>query len=505
MAGETVLRRFLSNEQATAMLGEDIALALRPGDVIALRGDLGAGKTSLARSMIRALAADPDLEVPSPTFTLVQSYPARLPVQHFDLYRLASPDELDELGLNEVAQTGVTIIEWPERTGERLPRSAIEIRLDHEASGRWATITAPAAAAHRFSRMATIREFLDRQGWAGARRAFLQGDASTRAYETIALDGCGTRILMNAPKQPDGPPVRDGKPYSQIAHLAESVTPFVALAKALKSEGFCAPQVHAEDLDQGLLILEHLGREPFLDAGGEPVGERYAAAAELLAAVHTRKWPDQLEAAPGLVHTIPAYDRGAMMIEVELVVDWYLPAFAGRPVTDAERESFARAWTAVLERLGRSEKSLVLRDFHSPNLIWRADRRGMDRIGVLDFQDALIGPSAFDVASLAQDARVSIAPDLERATIRAYKEARLRFGDDFDNDAFDEAYAIMAAQRNSKILGIFVRLDQRDGKPQYLQHLPRIRAYVARALTHPALAGIREFYLRHGIVEECAG
>ena len=102
-----------------------------------------------------------------------------------------------------------------------------------------------------------------------------------------------------------------------------------------------------------------------------------------------------------------------MMIEAELLVDWYVPYATGRPAGESLRAGFREAWNAVFDRLDRAEKSLMLRDFHSPNIIWRADRKGHDRLGVVDFQDALIGPSAYDVASLAMDARVTVPPEIE--------------------------------------------------------------------------------------------
>ncbi len=155
----------------------------------------------------------------------------------------------------------------------------------------------------------------------------------------------------------------------------------------------------------------------------------------------------------------------------------------------------------MLDRLDGCETSIVLRDYHSPNIIWRPERQGRDRLGVIDFQDALIGPSAYDVASLALDARVTIPARLERSVVSAYAEARAAAGA-FDRSAFDAAYAIMGAQRNSKILGIFVRLDRRDGKPAYLRHLTRIREYLARTLAHPALAEVRALYGRFGLDRE---
>jgi aminoglycoside/choline kinase family phosphotransferase len=185
------------------------------------------------------------------------------------------------------------------------------------------------------------------------------------------------------------------------------------------------------------------------------------------------------------------------------LLDWYVPAMAGRQATMVEREGFAAVWNAALNRISGTETSLMLRDVQAPNFIWRSEKSGHARLGLIDFQDALIGPSAYDVASLAMDARVTIPSAIETRTVEAYVNARRGVGS-FDRDAFEEAYAVMAAQRNSKILGIFVRLDRRDGKPAYLKHLPRIRDYLRRALAHPALAAMREFYDRHGLIEERA-
>ncbi|MBX3572237.1 MAG: tRNA (adenosine(37)-N6)-threonylcarbamoyltransferase complex ATPase subunit type 1 TsaE [Mesorhizobium sp.] len=489
----------LEDEAATTRLGADLAAVARVGDVFALSGDLGAGKTTLARGFVRALAGDPALDVPSPTFTLVQSYPGRIAIHHFDLYRLAAGSDLDELGFDEAVSEGVALVEWPERAADLLPADRIRIELAHRGDGRVAMIDAPDTALRRLRRTLAIRRFLADAGAPGAARTFLLGDASTRTYETISAPGAPKRILMNAPRQPDGPPIRDGKPYSQIAHLAESVTPFVAIAKALTSRGFCAPKIFAQDLDQGLLLIEHLGDGGFLDAAGAPVRERYLAAATLLAGIHRHDWPLEMEAAPGVVHHLPLYDREAMMIEAELLTDWYVPEETGTAPTDADRAEYRAAWDTAISCLATAEKSIVLRDYHSPNIIWREERSGNDRLGIIDFQDALWGPAAYDVASLAQDARVTIPPELERATVDAYKTARRAQGA-FDEAAFDQAYAIMAAQRNSKILGIFVRLNRRDGKPQYLKHLPRIRDYVGRVLPHPALAAVRDFYLSRGLL-----
>lgn len=499
----TSLERFLADEAATSRFGEDIAAALRLGDVVALKGDLGAGKTALARAVIRALAADDRLDVPSPTFTLVQTYEAWLPVAHFDLYRLGSPAELDELGFAEQLAGSVTLVEWPQRAGDRLPSDAITVELEHKDDGRLARISAPEQALSRLDRSLEVREFLDRSGWGHARRSHFSDDASARSYESVSLSGRQTVLLMNSPPLVLGPPVRGGKAYAEIAHTARTVAAFVAIDRLLAGAGFAVPAIHAQDLERGFAVIENLGRESFTAPDGAPLAERYAAAAELIAAIHRRAWPQEAEAAPGVVHVIPPFDRAAMLIEVDLLLDWYLPAVSGRPATAAERNGFAAIWNAALDRIANTETTLMLRDMQAPNIIWRADRQGLDRLGLLDFQDALIGPAAYDVASLAMDARVTMPESIERQTVEAYVRARQDIGS-FDRAAFDLAYATMAAQRNSKILGIFVRLDRRDGKPAYLKHLPRIRTYLRRALAHPALSEMRDFYTGHEFLTERA-
>ncbi|TIW60474.1 MAG: bifunctional tRNA (adenosine(37)-N6)-threonylcarbamoyltransferase complex ATPase subunit type 1 TsaE/phosphotransferase, partial [Mesorhizobium sp.] len=434
-------------------------------------------------------------------FTLVQTYDTRFPVHHFDLYRLSAAAELDELGFDDALAQGAALVEWPERAETALPDGTLWVELAHQGDGRLAKLSGQGAAFDRAARSLAMRDFLATAGWGEAGRRFFVGDASARSYEIVSLAGLAPRVLMNSPRLVLGPPVRDGKPYAVIAHTAQSVTAFVALDRALLAAGVSVPEIHAEDLEQGFLLLEHLGAEGFLNSDGEPIAERYAAAAELLAMMHGKAWPDRMEAAPGVFHDVPPFDREAMLIEADLLVDWYVPMLTGKPASNALLAGYHTEWNKVLDRLKGSQYTLMLRDFHSPNIIWRGDRTGHDRLGVVDVQDALIGPAAYDVASLAMDARVTISPAIEKRTLDAYVAARHAAGA-FDEAAFREAYAIMAAQRNSKILGIFVRLEKRDGKPFYLKHLPRIRDYLRRALAHPALAGLHDFYAAHGLLEE---
>ncbi|MCY0092851.1 tRNA (adenosine(37)-N6)-threonylcarbamoyltransferase complex ATPase subunit type 1 TsaE [Hoeflea ulvae] len=488
----------LPDPSATTRFAEDVAMALKPGDCLCLSGDLGAGKSTFARALIRAIADDPELEAPSPTFTLVQTYPLRLPIAHLDLYRIGSPDELDELGLEDALAEGAALIEWPEKALARLPDDRVMLRFDGLGESRSVTVAAPAGFMTRLERSRAVRRFLDQSGYERAERRHLQGDASSRSYETIRTADHEPLILMNAPRQPDGPPIRDGLPYSQIAHLAEDVVPFVAIARWLGAQGFAAPEILAEDFDQGFLLIENLGTGGILDADGRPDAERYGLAIDCLAALHGKPVPGPLPAGDRL-HHVPAYDPRAMQIETELLTDWYLPWRRGETIDAEEREAYLELWRSLFARLEQAESHIVLRDYHSPNLIWRSAKSGFDRLGIIDFQDAMIGPTAYDVASLCQDARVTVEADLADQLLARYIAARRKADSDFDEAGFREAYAIMAAQRAAKILGIFVRLKQRDGKSGYMRHLPRIEAYIAASLAHPVLQPLRFWFAKAGI------
>ncbi|WP_377299080.1 tRNA (adenosine(37)-N6)-threonylcarbamoyltransferase complex ATPase subunit type 1 TsaE [Rhizobium sp. SGZ-381] len=493
MNDEPPLQLALSGEADTVRLGEDLALALKAGDCLALSGDLGAGKSTLARAFLRAMADDDDLEVPSPTFTLVQAYDLRIPVAHFDLYRLADGSELDELGFDEALNDGICLVEWPEMADAELPGSRIRLTLVHDGDSRRAEIHGPKPALDRIRRVLAIRAFLRDNGHGEARRRFLTGDASLRAYETITDSDGKLTILMDWPLRPEGPPVMDGKAYPKVAHLAEDAYPFVAIAEYLRHLGLAAPQILAVDYAAGLLLIEHLGFDGVLDADGAPIAQRYRESVACLAHLHQSPLQRDLAVTPHHMHRVPDFDPVAMKIETRLILDWYLPwQRKGGTVSEAERLSYGAVWDGLIEKLKTSEHHLLLRDMHSPNLIWREAEQGLQRVGLIDFQDAMIGPTAYDVASLVQDARVTISPALGNELLQHYLALRHQHGN-FDEASFREAFAIMAAQRNCKLAGLWVRLKDRDGKPGYMKHMPRTLAYLSSALQHPVLAPLRDW------------
>jgi len=298
------LSLLLPGEADTIRLGEDLSLAVKPGDCLALHGDLGAGKSTLSRALLRAMADDDYLEVPSPTFTLVQNYDLRFPVAHFDLYRLSDENELEELGFNDALESGVCLVEWPDKAGSSMPSESIDVRFDFDPSGcRRISISATPPKLDRIRRVLAIRQFLDDHGYRQARRRHLTGDASTRAYEYIYPPDGKRMILMDSPRQPDGPPIRDGKPYSQIVHLAEDVYPFLAIDQVLREKGFAAPEIYEHDSEAGILLLEDLGNETILDAEGKPVPERYRASVACLAEMHAMTFTRELPLPGGPIST----------------------------------------------------------------------------------------------------------------------------------------------------------------------------------------------------------
>lgn len=477
-----------------------ISFELVRGDGVLLFGGLGAGKTTLARAIIRQAARAPSMEVPSPTFSLVQTYDTpRVAIAHFDLYRLGSANEAGEIGLEDAEQTGVLIVEWPERAIELMPTDRLEVKLDEvddpsrrritlDGRGRWAAVA---------DRMMELYRVLLAAGWSGAHVAFLQGDASPRRYARLNLNG-RRAIVMDSPRRPDGPPIRDGLAYSRIAHIAEDVRPFVALSRYLTGVGLSAPQVLDADINAGVLVIEDLGDHVFgaeLERGSDQ-GALWRDAVDALLTLHGAHVPATLPVGDGSQHEIPRYDARALGIETELLGDWYIPAATGAAVSESDAQEFGSLWSAIIEHLVAMPATLVLRDYHSPNLISLPERKGVANVGIIDFQDAMLGPAAYDLVSLLQDARVDVPETLETDLIARYLDAAAKRDQAFNRESFLFAYRALGAQRNTKILGIFARLARRDGKPVYLRHIPRIWRYLERDLQHASLTPLRAWYDR---------
>ena len=329
------------------------------------------------------------------------------------------------------------------------------------------------------AREAEIASFLRKAGWDAAARAHLAGDASPRRYERLS-GGPQPAVLMDAP--PDS---------------GEDVRPFAALTGLLRDRGVAAPEIYACDTAAGLLLLEDLGDALFAricDAAPETQPELYEAAVDLLAELHEAPPPGTALSADA-AHPIGPYSELVLLREARLVVDWWAPA-AGRRLSPGALAEFDALVAEACARPARDRGALVLRDYHAENLIWDGSAEGLSRVRPLDYQDAVAGSRAYDLISLLEDARRDVSAELRQAMTARYV-ARARAAEpDFDMEAFEADAAALAAQRNLKIMGIFARLARRDGKPRYLQLIPRVWAHLRRDLAHPDLAALRIFVER---------
>lgn len=304
--------------------------------------------------------------------------------------------------------------------------------------------------------------FLQAAGWGNATILPLAGDASFRRYFRV-VDGARQAVLMDAP-----PPHEDPRPFIHVAdYLAEI--------------GLRAPSIYHRDLDQGLLLIEDFGsvrmRET-VDAEPHREAEIYTGVVDVLIDLHRHAPPAGLK-----VHGLDAW-----LEEIELFVDWYCPAVG----LDGDKESFRAAWRSVLEPIDAQGQTVTeLRDYHAENIMLLDDGVGVRRFGLLDFQDALVGHPAYDLVSMLEDARRDVSPLVEQTQLARY---RAETGQDA---AFERAYWALGAQRNTRILGVFIRLWKRDGKPHYTQFQPRMWGLLERNLAQPHLAPVRQWFDAH--------
>jgi len=306
----------------------------------------------------------------------------------------------------------------------------------------------------------TAEEFLNNNGWAGADILPVAGDASFRRYFRVKLDD-RKAILMDAP-----PPHEDPKPYIDIANH-------------LRSQDFAAPEIFAQDLDQGLVLIEDFGdhrMREHLDDHPQDEVKIYKQVVDLIRELHQK---------PAAV--LPPYDWAQYLREVNLLTEWYCSA---QKLT-VDQDGFVAAWQQVLAPVLAAQEApvTVMRDYHAENIMLLDN----ERLGLLDFQDALAGHPAYDLVSMLQDARRDVSDALEEQMLQYYLEQ----SPTIDADAFRSHYAILGAQRNTKIIGIFTRLCLRDGKERYLDFLPRMWCLLEKDLRHPDLAPVSAWFAKN--------
>jgi aminoglycoside/choline kinase family phosphotransferase len=329
-----------------------------------------------------------------------------------------------------------------------------------------------ALPAIRPDRSAAMDAFLDRIGWRGATRRMLAGDASFRRYERVDYNN-GIYVLMDAP-----PPWED-------------VRPFIAVTDLLRKCDVSVPDILARDEVEGFLLLEDLGDASFsrlLRAAPERERELYLAATDALLSIHVAS----RSYAASFIGLVKPYDMAVYLREVALFSDWFLPQVMGREKAAALRAQYLALWQGVLAKAELKQNCLVHRDYHADNLFWLEGRDGYKAVGMIDYQDALWGDAAYDLASLLEDARRDVAD-----TTMADCFARFSTNIGENAQAFASRYSVIAAQRNAKIIGIFTRLCVRDGKAHYLDYLPRVWQHFTNDLSHPMLLPIRQFVDAH--------
>lgn len=319
-------------------------------------------------------------------------------------------------------------------------------------------------------RESLIAKFLSQHGWGGAKRWALAGDASFRSYDRLE-NSSGTAVLMDAP-----PPQED-------------VRPFVRIAQHLLKHGFSAPKVLAEDTQAGLLLLEDLGDETYTRLLAQGYDERklYALATDTLIALH--RLPENQSVPEG----IKPYGTQRLLEEVGRLHEWYTPLVSAPSLPATTVEEFNSIWRNLLPLAWKAPTSLVLFDYHVDNLLLLPGRAGIKACGLLDFQDAVAGPVTYDFMSLLEDAR----RDVDTALIVDMKQRYLEAFPSLLPRDFETSWAVMAAQRHARVIGTFARLKLRDGKPQYLQHMPRLWRYMDQCLAHPALNNLKAWFDTH--------
>jgi len=352
------------------------------------------------------------------------------------------------------------------------------------------------------NRAVEITAFLDGAGWGRARRISVPGDASTRRYERLNLKS-EKAILMDAPRgeeapsEPEGASVQDRKDigYNALARLAgPNVEAFACIANELTKRGFSAPKIIASDLDKGFILLEDLGDDLFarvIEKDQTKERQLYEAAIDTLAAIYRSSFPENMQYGD-YNWRVRDYDSAALLAETDLCLDWYAKDL-GYDIQGAARDDWYALWGEALKALGAHADGLCLRDYHAENLFWLPERQATSRVGLIDFQDGLFVHPAYDLVSFIEDARRDVSLDLADPLKQRFCE---KAGINYD-EKFRAAYAVMGAQRNTKVIGFPVRADLQFGKPQYRALIPAVRNRLHRDLAHPALADIRIWYDHH--------
>ena len=440
------------------------------GDLLALNGEIGSGKTTLTKHLINYLTATRIDEINSPTFNLCQTYSNEdLIISHYDFYRLDYLQEIEELDINDSIKNNFTIIEWANKFSSILPKDHIEIQIDNKSDKREYKILFHGEYAKKIAGHKNRLSFLSNSNLNIKKITNMRGDASKRKYYRVN-DGTETFVLMDA--------LEDS--INKTA-TSKTITDFIIFRQYLEDIGLRVPKIYEFDIQKQLILEEDLGLTTYDELYSKLSFQDLInpAIESLLILVHSNY--KNINDLDGKAFKPQNFDEKVFINESKIFIDYYWPYVKNSICPEEEKYEFLSIIEKIYSDLS-TDKTLVLRDYHSPNLHYLQNEKGHKKCALIDFQDALLGHPLYDLVSLAQDARFTISEDQERYIIDTFKDKFLFNDFQLSKSSFNEQYKILAIQRSLKILGIFARLSLLEGKNNYIIHMPRVLNYIRRSM-----------------------
>lgn len=458
---------------ATEALAHKLAPLLKKGVFVSLEGGLGTGKTALARAILQALGVTGD--TPSPTFKMVQHYQTEnFPISHFDLYRLKNVDQLADIGWNAALTDGLTIVEWPERAEQLVPPDRLSLTFSFGGSiericmlkgyGKWSMVDELV----RIARDAELSGFAAEAGWGKAALQPIGANSPPRRFFRLTRDDGKTAIMMDADED-------------------QKALQFVNLASILRGLDLSAPEIYAARPKRGLVLMEDFGNEnvgSVIDRG-MPMHPYFLRALLVLVRIHHQFSPASVKHLE-----VPTFTSALFAARVEKFLDNYFPFVMNRKATAEERAGFQAAWRRTLDPIDFLPKTLMLRNFTPNTVMDIPDREGWRSLGLLDFQDAGIGPIAYDLASFCEVVRREGADYYLPMMVKQYYE---RAKPACPMEVLQRSCIILAAQRHTRLLGLMAGRPERAG---YLQHTKK---HLGNLLLDEAIKPVRSWFMDVGL------
>jgi len=447
-----------------------IAPIFEKGDLLALNGEIGSGKTTLSKHLINYLTETRIDEVNSPTFNLCQTYSKQdLTISHYDFYRLDSLQEIEDLDISDSIKNNFTIIEWANKFSSILPKDHIEIQIKNKSHEREYKILFHGKYTKKITNHKNRLSFLSNSNCNFKKITNMKGDASNRKYYRVN-DSKKNFVLMDASED-----------SIKKTTTSKTITDFIVFGKYLEKIGLRVPKIYRFDIQKQLILEEDLGLTTYNELYSKLSFEDLITPAieSLLILVHSNY--RNINDLDGRAFQPHNFDEKVFINESKIFIDYYWPIVKNSICPEEEKFKFLSIMEQIYLDLS-TDKTLILRDYHSPNLHYLQNEKGHRKCAIIDFQDALLGHPLYDLVSLAQDARFTISEDKERYIIDAFKDKFLFNDFQLSRSSFNEQYQILAIQRSLKILGIFARLSLLEGKNNYIIHMPRVVNYIRRSM-----------------------